>query len=383
MATVSSPLAPNNNNSNGNPNANGNGNGNSNSSNIKSESTASTTLRTNLPATTTTPRPNLRGLNKPKCSQCGNVARSRCPFQSCKSCCSRAQNPCYIHVLKGNVTLPDKVPSSSSPLPDHQRTDVSSSTASPKTSQRSNPQNYYTPFIGANIPVRSRKPLSRKEIAAINGWRFSKLKEHTDQDIEAENEAFERYMQNVSLLEEVFSIHPLEPGLDNQSEPAPTSLKKDYDTQKLLSCIKARIKADPQRGERNKQKLQGLIDARLGKLQSGDSIEEAGEKEPKRTKNGDDKAWFERPLITNGSMDSKARIEDELKACLAMKLQLSGEKPSFLKSENDEIVTGQESKVVNPRSFGVGKLYTEAQVTDDELCNINAKFSSCHDFEEL
>ncbi|KAL5231025.1 hypothetical protein ABZP36_029801 [Zizania latifolia] len=44
------------------------------------------------------PKPNLRGLNKPKCIQCGNVARSRCPFQCCKSCCYKAQNPCHIHV---------------------------------------------------------------------------------------------------------------------------------------------------------------------------------------------------------------------------------------------------------------------------------------------
>lgn len=71
-----------------------------------------------------------RGQNKPKCKQCGNVARSRsliqfyhffssllcfdsvinfnsntiviilfyrCPYENCKSCCSRNQNPCPIH----------------------------------------------------------------------------------------------------------------------------------------------------------------------------------------------------------------------------------------------------------------------------------------------
>ncbi|URD86802.1 hypothetical protein MUK42_28173 [Musa troglodytarum] len=43
------------------------------------------------------PKPSLRGLNKPKCIKCGNVARSRCPFQSCKSCCAKAENPCHIH----------------------------------------------------------------------------------------------------------------------------------------------------------------------------------------------------------------------------------------------------------------------------------------------
>ncbi|KAL6548005.1 hypothetical protein OROHE_009710 [Orobanche hederae] len=70
----------------------------------------------------------LRGLNKPKCFQCGNVARSRCPYQSCKNCCARAQNPCLIHgVLKGNSSFPDKPPSSSSPLFDQQSTEASHS----------------------------------------------------------------------------------------------------------------------------------------------------------------------------------------------------------------------------------------------------------------
>ncbi|KAL9326776.1 hypothetical protein ACSQ67_007421 [Phaseolus vulgaris] len=45
-----------------------------------------------------TPPKSQRGHNKPKCKQCGNVARSRCPYECCKRCCSRNQNPCHIHV---------------------------------------------------------------------------------------------------------------------------------------------------------------------------------------------------------------------------------------------------------------------------------------------
>ncbi|KAH7863040.1 hypothetical protein Vadar_012517 [Vaccinium darrowii] len=70
---------------------------------------------------------NLRGLNKPKCIKCGNVARSRCPYQSCKSCCAKAQNPCHIHVLKSNATFSDKTQSSSSPLFDQQSSEASPS----------------------------------------------------------------------------------------------------------------------------------------------------------------------------------------------------------------------------------------------------------------
>ncbi|WOL09158.1 hypothetical protein Cni_G17911 [Canna indica] len=76
------------------------------------------------------PRPSQRGLNKPKCIKCGNVARSRCPFQSCKSCCAKAENPCHIHVLKQNGTLPDKPPPSSTTLLDQPSNDVSSTGSS-------------------------------------------------------------------------------------------------------------------------------------------------------------------------------------------------------------------------------------------------------------
>ncbi|KAL6960130.1 hypothetical protein U1Q18_048266, partial [Sarracenia purpurea var. burkii] len=41
------------------------------------------------------------------------------------------------------------------------------------------------------------------DTAVINEWRFLKLKEYKEANIEAENEAFDRYMQNVSFLEEV------------------------------------------------------------------------------------------------------------------------------------------------------------------------------------
>ncbi|KAJ6695917.1 ELECTRON CARRIER/IRON ION-BINDING PROTEIN [Salix koriyanagi] len=64
-----------------------------------SSETGQTSISTAAGGTTSfsAPPKTLRGLNKPKCIQCGNVARSRCPYQSCKSCCSRAQNPCHIH----------------------------------------------------------------------------------------------------------------------------------------------------------------------------------------------------------------------------------------------------------------------------------------------
>ncbi|XP_059657695.1 cell wall protein DAN4 [Cornus florida] len=182
--------------------------------------TAITTTTTTVAATagtvttppTTNASKNLRGLNKPKCIKCGNVARSRCPYQSCKSCCAKAQNPCHIHVLKASATFPEKSPSSSSPLFDQQSTEASPSGNSHRVASLRQLSNNFAQFNNLQTPLRSRKPLTRKDATVINEWRFLKLKEYRDRNIEAENEAFDRYMQNVHLLEEVFKVNSTSEG---------------------------------------------------------------------------------------------------------------------------------------------------------------------------
>ncbi|KAL3019143.1 hypothetical protein AAZX31_05G066200 [Glycine max] len=67
-----------------------------NNSNINNATAKPGTLGVGVGAAPTPPK-SQRGHNKPKCKQCGNVARSRCPYECCKSCCSRNQNPCHIH----------------------------------------------------------------------------------------------------------------------------------------------------------------------------------------------------------------------------------------------------------------------------------------------
>ncbi|KAM7257165.1 hypothetical protein ACFE04_012906 [Oxalis oulophora] len=117
---------------------------------------------TTAPAAQRTPK-SLRGQNKPKCIQCGNVARSRCPYMSCQNCCAKAQNPCHIHVLKANATS-DKTPTPSIPLFDAQKTEVTP----PGTSQRvhSVRQHYLKNLTQFNNvqSVRARKPLTIKKL---------------------------------------------------------------------------------------------------------------------------------------------------------------------------------------------------------------------------
>ncbi|XP_042511727.1 uncharacterized protein LOC122086854, partial [Macadamia integrifolia] len=200
---------------------------------LLSNNSTDTTTTTYVPNSTTvtaatsqhsdTPKQNLRGLNK--CSECGNVVRSRCPYQSCKGCCVKAQNPRHIH---------DKTPSSSATMFNQQSTEASPTSALPmeqkstcfilrlqlwtrfqgftKSLFASSTFQHLSKFNGAQVPLCSRRPLTRRvhifslDAAAINQWRFSTQKEYKERNIEAENEAFDRYMNNVGLVEEVFFL---------------------------------------------------------------------------------------------------------------------------------------------------------------------------------
>ncbi|XP_057512376.1 uncharacterized protein LOC130794478 [Actinidia eriantha] len=210
-----------------------------------SSSAATTTVTASIAATNASK--NLRGLNKPKCIKCGNVARSRCPYQSCKSCCAKAQNPCHIHVLKANATFPDKTPSSSSTLFDHPSTEASPSGNSQRFTSLRQLSNNFSQFNNLQSPLRSRKPLTRKEAAVINEWRFLKLKEFREANIEVENEAFDRYMQNVSLLDEVLAVkaNPEVPTSSGSpiSNPNPNSAGETTEMDCCRTEIEAKIKS--------------------------------------------------------------------------------------------------------------------------------------------
>ncbi|XP_071725229.1 uncharacterized protein [Rutidosis leptorrhynchoides] len=123
---------------------------------------------------------------------CGDFWLLLCLYESCKNCCSKAQNPCHIHVLKHNANL-DKSPAPSNPLFDMQKVEVSS----PGISQRihARRQHYSKSLIQFNNSqsLHARKPLTTKDASlAMNEWRLSKLNEYKERNIEVENEAFGR-----------------------------------------------------------------------------------------------------------------------------------------------------------------------------------------------
>ena len=151
----------------------------------------------------------------------------------------------------------------------------------------------------------------------INKWRFMKLKEHMQGDIDAENEAYERYTQNVGLLEETFC--PME---DADVEPEAEATSSEEERMDLLvSEAKVRLKSDNETADSFKETVATILDQKLKKLLESQS---ANEDDKPSDPNEDDhpspmkfstKQKMERTAKLNELLGklTRARSEDDLK----------------------------------------------------------------------
>ncbi|XP_034672402.1 uncharacterized protein LOC117903980 [Vitis riparia] len=343
------------------------------------------------PSSITSQPKNLRGLNKPKCIQCGNVARSRCPYQSCKSCCAKAQNPCHIHVLKANATFPDRTPSSSSPLFDQQSTEVSPSGTSLRVASLRQLSNNFAQFNNVQMPLRSRKPLTRKDAATINEWRFSKLKEYKNRNIEVENEAFDRYMQNISLLEEVFSVKSTPDGTTDHgisvSDAASPNLEDNSSV--MVSWLKLRLKSNPTRSDNSRKRILEIVDRGLKKLNYVNGLNDqnelpAGSKRPKTGR-------ADRLSALSELIDklNKARNEEDLNSCMEMKSQIFNTNTETSQAETEEVDTSTEQTAkddlapMHESNYTLPKFLGTTEIDQESLNNIDAHFSTTVQIEDL
>ncbi|KFK45003.1 hypothetical protein AALP_AA1G331500 [Arabis alpina] len=300
---------------------------------------SSPSLTNNGLSSAVTPPKTLRGLNKPKCIQCGNVARSRCPFQSCKGCCSRAENPCPIHVLKTAVSSAEKAQAPSTPSSDQKASEGTPGTTTRVSSIRQLSSNF-AQFNNLNAASRQRKPLTIKDAQALNEWRFTKLKEYRDRNIEVENEAFDRYMSNVNLLEEAFSL---------TSVPEEDSAAADYEhneEERTASELKLRLRSNSEKTESFKKRLRETVKAGLVKLQRprfGSNSKDPDDIE-RRIKRG---KWKEKTSAVSEIIDklNKSRTEEDLKSCLEMKSKLYAQGSSNAAAEKNNNLPGVVQKV--------------------------------------
>ncbi|CAL0312271.1 unnamed protein product [Lupinus luteus] len=339
---------------------------------------------------TETPSKLARGHNKPKCRQCGNVARSRCPYECCKSCCSRNQNPCHIHVLKASSALPDKIPSSGAAPIDQQSSEQSQTTAGRVASLRQL-SNSFAQFNNLNISVRSKRPLTRKDAAAINEWRFSKLKEYKERNIELENEAFDRYMQNVDLLEEVLSVKSGNHNESSASESNPTSAENDETT---IPGLKLQLRSNSTRTDAVRMRIQQVVDEGLKKLRkcavgggTNEPIDEEADKDSTRGK------MTERLSAVSDLIDkiNKARTEEDLKSCLEMKFQLfnntdKGSDTDMMELDNEtheNQTVESDAAPAKELDYSLPKLVCTTEVDQETLNTIDKHFTSLEHVQEL
>ncbi|XP_006659087.1 uncharacterized protein LOC102702399 isoform X2 [Oryza brachyantha] len=330
------------------------------------------------------PKPNLRGLNKPKCIQCGNVARSRCPFQCCKSCCYKAQNPCHIHVLKQNNTLPDKPLPSTAPLSEQVSTNSSLTGAS---SRLASLQRLPHHFLNA---LRTKKSLAKKDIVGINNWRFEKLKEHIQGDIDAENEAYERYTQNVGLLEETFGLTE-----DAAVEPEAEATSSEERMETLVSEAKVRLKSDSANLDGFKDRIATILDQKIKELLESKSTYED---DNPSDQNLDDhpkpvKLSIKHQMERGAKMTEllgkmiRAHSEADLKPCSHMAAQLFGkENGSSMVTPNksqEKEFSSQEAAAAVAFPYSFPKLWTSVEIDDAMMSKINGEFSSSTSVTQL
>ncbi|XP_022965079.1 uncharacterized protein LOC111465049 [Cucurbita maxima] len=346
---------------------------------------------------TATPPKTLRGLNKPKCRVCGNVARSRCPYESCKSCCARNQNPCHIHVLKANATFTDKTPTLSSPLFDKQSADPSSSGTSHRVASLRQLSSNFSQFNNVQIPLRSRKPLTRKDAAAINEWRFSKLREFRERHIEAENEAFDRYMKNVNLLEEVFSMKSM---VDGSLKDGPSNFATEG-TEEVIPGLKLSLGSG---SDDSRKRIREIVEdglMKLKKVEATDNDDEVTDqvesgKVADQTNRNDGwttvKGWHAKRARALGDLIdklNKARNEEDLKSCLAMKHQLFNQHITSSQTESEETDMPKEQvikKDLDSRKelgYSLPKLINKTIIDQETLNRIDAHFSSLKQIDNL
>ncbi|XP_076945324.1 uncharacterized protein LOC143616361 [Bidens hawaiensis] len=328
---------------------------------------ASSALSNNSGDTTSSPMTNiktssknLRGLNKPKCINCGNVARSRCPYQACKSCCAKAQNPCHIHVLKGNAPLPDKTPSSTLSVTDQHSNEISSSGNAHRVTSLRQLSSNFAQFNNLQTPSRSRKPITRKEASQINEWRFSKLKEYEDRNIEIENEAFDRYLQNITFLEEIF-------GKYGSTE----------DTETMISNMKTKLRADPIRTENLREKLKFIITNGLRNLKT----ETPTGNEETEYDDMPKKARYSTLVELNKKLNSVRTCED-LKSCQLLKARLFNQ-PEQSVEEFENIEDGKMEQMEQKTEKYPSKWFSSVTASQEAIGHIDAQFSSLVEIEHL
>ena len=198
-----------------------------------------------------------------------------------------------------------------------------------------------------------------------------KLKEHMQGDADVENEAYDRYTQNIGLLEETFYLTEDAAG---EHETETTSSEERMEI--MVSEAKVRLKSDCANADGFKERIATVLNQKLKKLQERDC---AYEDAHSSGQNLDDhrkpvKLSIKQQMARNAKMNellgklTKAHSEDDLKPCLDIMAHLFGKENATATSNKP---SNQESTAAIAPSYSFPELITRLEVDENMMSNIN------------
>lgn len=203
-------------------------------------------------------------------------------------------------------------------------------------------------------------------------------------------------MQNVNLLEELFSVKSIpERSMEDGSSISnhdPTSMEND--TGPTISGLKLMLRSDPVRTNNFRKRMQQIVDQGLNKLQKCELDEGLNErvdqnvldKGPKRTKD----SWAERASALSDLIDkiNKARNEEDLKSCWELKSQLFSHHTLSSQLGSDSEILKDQSANTNLEStrvsnYSLPRSVTPVEIDQETVRSVDAHFTSLQQIEGL
>lgn len=203
-----------------------------------------------------------------------------------------------------------------------------------------------------------------------------------------ENEAFDRYMQNVDLLEEVLAVKSLDENVPSALESNPTTMESN---EAMIPGLKLQLRSNSMRSDGLRMRIQQIVDEGLKKLEKsavdGDINESIDDESNKASERG---KGIERLSAISDLMDkiNKARTEEDLKPCLEMKTQLFNlDEGASVKDLQDNEMHENETVVTDVvpaegLDYSLPKFVTTTEIDLETLNTIDKHFST-QDIEQL
>jgi len=210
-----------------------------------------------------------------------------------------------------------------------------------------------------------------------------------------ENEAFDRYMQNIGLLEEVFSVKSiLEDSVENESSvsnPNPTSMENNREM--MVSGLKLQLRSNSIRTDNFRRRIQQIVDQGLKKLQEpelDDGVNDLSDQDEPKEGPKKAKSWkTQRALAISDLIDklNKARNEEDLRSCLDMKFQLFNRDTSNQTEIEDadpkDQIPQNDYEHSKELQYSSKKLISNTEIDQETLNRIDEHFSSLEQIEDL